>query len=95
MEREATSCVARKSIVFQFVFARSWTSIVSYPSQEAVHGDDLREQMEGRTWLADRANVLIDEIPSAYKDIDEVMAAQADLVEVVAVLRQVLNYKGT
>jgi tRNA-splicing ligase RtcB (3'-phosphate/5'-hydroxy nucleic acid ligase) len=37
---------------------------------------------------------LIDEIPSAYKDIDEVMAAQADLVDVVHTLTQVLNYKG-
>ena len=56
---------------------------------------DLRAQMEGRTWQSDLADRLIDEIPSAYKDIDEVMAAQADLVEVVHTLRQVLNYKGT
>jgi len=56
---------------------------------------DLRAQMQGRAWQSSMADRLIDEIPSAYKDIDEVMAAQRDLVEVVHTLRQVLNYKGT
>ena len=37
---------------------------------------------------------VIDEIPSAYKDIDRVMAAQSDLVEIVATLKQVLCVKG-
>ena len=37
---------------------------------------------------------VIDEIPSAYKDIDAVMAAQSDLVEVVATLRQIVCVKG-
>jgi tRNA-splicing ligase RtcB len=55
---------------------------------------DLREQMGDRTWMADRAERLLDEIPSAYKDIDEVMANQRDLVEVVHTLRQIVNYKG-
>ena len=49
----------------------------------------------GKVWLADRAAALVDEIPSAYKDIDQVMADQADLVEVLHTLHQVLNYKGT
>jgi tRNA-splicing ligase RtcB len=56
---------------------------------------DLVHQMEGRVWLEGRAERLVDEIPSAYKDIDQVMADQADLVEVVHTLHQVLNYKGT
>jgi RNA-splicing ligase RtcB len=56
---------------------------------------DLAQQMQGKVWLADRASALVDEIPSAYKDIDQVMADQADLVEVLHTLRQVLNYKGT
>jgi tRNA-splicing ligase RtcB (3'-phosphate/5'-hydroxy nucleic acid ligase) len=50
--------------------------------------------MEGKVWLADRAEALLDEIPSAYKDIDRVMADQTDLVEVLHTLHQVLNYKG-
>ncbi len=58
-------------------------------------GDDLAAQMAGKVWLADRAASLVDEIPSAYKDIDQVMADQADLVEVLHTLQQVLNYKGT
>jgi tRNA-splicing ligase RtcB len=56
---------------------------------------DLADQMEGKVWLADRARVLVDEIPAAYKDIDQVMADQADLVSVLHTLHQVLNYKGT
>ena len=51
--------------------------------------------MAGKVWLEGRANALLDEIPSAYKDIDQVMADQADLVEVQHTLPQVLNYKGT
>ncbi len=56
---------------------------------------DLASQMAGKTWLSGRAEALLDEIPSAYKDIDQVMADQRDLVEVEHTLQQVLNYKGT
>jgi tRNA-splicing ligase RtcB len=56
---------------------------------------DLATQMAGKVWLSGRADALVDEIPSAYKDIDQVMADQTDLVEVLHTLRQVLNYKGT
>jgi len=56
---------------------------------------DLATQMAGKVWLSGRAESLVDEIPSAYKDIDQVMADQADLVEVLHTLTQVLNYKGT
>ena len=37
---------------------------------------------------------MIDESPSAYKDIDMVMASQTDLVEIVHTLKQVLCVKG-
>jgi RNA-splicing ligase RtcB len=56
---------------------------------------DLATQMAGKVWLAQRADALVDEIPSAYKDVGQVMADQADLVEVRHTLLQVLNYKGT
>ena len=56
---------------------------------------DLAVQMAGKVWQSGRAEALVDEIPSAYKDIDEVMADQADLVEILHTLHQVLNYKGT
>ena len=39
-------------------------------------------------------DAVLDELPSAYKNIDEVMANQADLVEVVHTLKQVLCVKG-
>lgn len=54
----------------------------------------FREQMAGKTWNDDASVALIDEAPSAYKDINQVMRDQADLTEVVHRLTQVLNYKG-
>mgnify|MGYP000156120837 CR=1 FL=1 len=53
---------------------------------------DLRSQTAGVECRKDAG--VIDEIPSAYKDIDTVMAAQAELVEIVATLKQVLCVKG-
>ena len=41
-----------------------------------------------------RAEVLLDEIPSAYKDIDEVMENAKELVKVEHTLKQILNVKG-
>jgi len=38
---------------------------------------------------------LVDEAPSAYRDIREVMRAQRDLTAVVRELRPVLSYKGS
>ncbi len=57
--------------------------------------ESLAAAMGDRTWQSSSATELIDEHPSAYKDVDVVMAAQADLVRVDHRLRQVLNYKGT
>lgn len=54
--------------------------------------DDLSAQTAGVECRKDAG--VIDEIPSAYKDIDEVMANQSDLVEIVAQLKQVMCIKG-
>ncbi len=54
--------------------------------------DDLERQTQGVECRKDKG--VIDEIPSAYKDIDEVMRNQADLVEVVHTLKQMLCVKG-
>ncbi|MEQ1878685.1 MAG: RtcB family protein [Bdellovibrionia bacterium] len=54
--------------------------------------EDLRKQTEGVECRKDHG--VVDEIPSAYKDIDKVMADQTDLVEIVAELKQVLCVKG-
>jgi RNA-splicing ligase RtcB len=83
--------------------AESWTSCSHgagrrhsrTQAKKLFTSDDLARQMEGKVWLEDRARSLVDEIPSAYKDIDQVMADQTDLVEVLHELHQVLNYKGT
>lgn len=54
--------------------------------------DDLARQTQGVACRKDK--MVVDEIPSAYKDIDQVMANQTDLVEVVQVLKQVVCVKG-
>jgi tRNA-splicing ligase RtcB len=41
-----------------------------------------------------RSNMLLDEIPSAYKDIDQVMENAKELVEVKHTLQQFINIKG-
>lgn len=53
---------------------------------------DLEEQTSGIECRKDAG--VIDEIPSAYKNIDVVMKAQEDLVEVVAELHQLICVKG-
>lgn len=54
--------------------------------------DDLAEQTLGVECRKDAG--VIDEIPSAYKDINQVMEDQRDLVEVVAHIKQVICVKG-
>lgn len=53
---------------------------------------DLEQQTQGVDCRKDAA--VIDEIPSAYKDIDTVMANQTDLVEIVHTLKQICCIKG-
>lgn len=52
----------------------------------------LDTAMEDIEWR--HADVFLDEIPQAYKDIDVVMSDAADLVEVRHTLRQIVNVKG-
>ena len=53
---------------------------------------DLVAQTQGIECRKDKG--VVDEIPSAYKDIDVVMQNQSDLVEVVHTLKQVICVKG-
>jgi len=53
---------------------------------------DLDTAMRGIEYR--RSSVLLDEIPSAYKDIDVVMENAKDLVEIQYVLKQFVNVKG-
>jgi tRNA-splicing ligase RtcB len=61
-------------------------------AKRAFTRKDLVAQTEGVECRKDEG--VIDEIPSAYKDIDAVMEAQSDLVEIVATLKQILCVKG-
>lgn len=93
----------RSYIVAGLGNADSWTScshgagrrLSRTAAKKQYTAADLQRKMAGKVWLSDRAAALVDEIPSAYKNIDQVMADQADLVEVRHTLRQILNYKGT
>lgn len=63
-------------------------------ARRAITPEELAAEMKGRTWLANRAESLVDEAPSAYKDIEAVVADQKDLVRVLHRLEQRVNYKG-
>ena len=54
--------------------------------------EDLEKAMEGIEYR--KSDVLIDEIPQAYKDIDETIEYAKDLVKVEHTLRQIINCKG-
>jgi tRNA-splicing ligase RtcB len=53
---------------------------------------DLKRETDGIECRKDAG--VLDEAPSAYKDIRAVMAAQHDLVRIVHTLRQVVCIKG-
>jgi tRNA-splicing ligase RtcB len=61
-------------------------------AQKTYTTRDLVEQTAGVMCRKDKG--VLDEIPSAYKNIDTVMQHQSDLVEVVHTLKQVLCVKG-
>lgn len=54
--------------------------------------EDMDKAMEGIEFR--RSDVLIDEIPAAYKDIDRTIAYAKDLVKVEHTLKQIMNCKG-
>lgn len=54
--------------------------------------EDLEKAMEGIKYR--KSDVLIDEIPQAYKDIDQTIEHAKDLVKVEHTLRQIINCKG-
>lgn len=54
--------------------------------------DDFDQAMKGIAHR--RTEILLDEIPGAYKNIDEVMENAKELVKVEHTLRQILNAKG-
>lgn len=61
-------------------------------AKKRFSADDLAKETHGIECRKDKD--VVDEIPSAYKNIDEVMKNQEDLVEVVEELRQVVCVKG-
>ncbi len=63
-----------------------------HQAQKMFTVDDLIAQTRGVESRKD--NAVVDEIPSAYKDIDAVIQAQSDLIEPVVRLKQILCVKG-
>ena len=75
------SCSHGAGRVMSRTEARKTFSIEDH--EKATEGVECRKDKE-----------VLDETPSAYKDIDAVMAAQEDLVEVVHTLKQIICVKG-
>ena len=63
-------------------------------AKKELSTDTLAEMMEGKAWLSDKRDALLDEHPDSYKDVYQVMRDQADLVRIDVELTQILNYKG-
>lgn len=61
-------------------------------AREMFNMDDMDKAMVGIEFR--KSEVLIDEIPSCYKDIDQVIENSKELVKVEHTLRQILNCKG-
>lgn len=61
-------------------------------AKKRFNQEDLLRQTHGVECRKDKG--VLDEIPSAYKDIDQVMENQSDLVEIVHTLKQVVCVKG-
>jgi tRNA-splicing ligase RtcB len=63
-----------------------------HKAQEQFTKEDMEKAMEGIEFR--NSEVLIDEIPAAYKDIDRVMENAKDLVNIEFTLKQIINCKG-
>lgn len=61
-------------------------------AREAFTMSDLEKSMKGIEYR--KSNVLVDEIPGAYKDIDQVIEYSKELVTVEYILKQIVNCKG-
>jgi tRNA-splicing ligase RtcB len=68
--------------------------MLEYAALTSTDPADLARQMRGVTWNAARAADLVEEAPSAYRNISTVMRAQRALTRVVRRVTPVLNYKG-
>jgi len=63
-----------------------------HKARELFSMDDLAKAMTGIEYR--KSDVLVDEIPGAYKDIDQTIEYAKDLVNVEHTLKQILNCKG-
>jgi len=63
-----------------------------HKARELFNMTNFDKEMEGI--VCRRTDILLDEIPSAYKDIDEVMENAKELVKIEHTLKQILNAKG-
>ena len=63
-------------------------------AHRTIRVEQFRREMRG-IWFDQRyVSKLLDEAPSAYKDITHVMRAQRELTKIIRVLKPVLNYKA-
>jgi tRNA-splicing ligase RtcB len=62
-------------------------------AKRTFNAEDVRQQTEGVECRKDKG--VVDEIPSAYKDIEVVMANQVDLVRPTITLKGILVVKDS
>lgn len=65
-----------------------------YEARRSITVTSLAEQMNGVWFDNRRAERLVDEAPSAYKEISKVMRVQKELTRSIRRLTPVLSYKG-
>ena len=90
--RQAQVAAAEETAARVLEEAKKEAAMVRKEAQRRFTVADLEAQTRGVECRKDAG--VLDELPSAYKDIDAVMASQADLVEVIHTLKQVVCVKG-
>eukprot|EP00930_Biecheleria_cincta_P029236 TRINITY_DN20352_c0_g1_i1.p1 TRINITY_DN20352_c0_g1~~TRINITY_DN20352_c0_g1_i1.p1 ORF type:complete len:2384 (-),score=428.36 TRINITY_DN20352_c0_g1_i1:36-7187(-) len=63
-------------------------------AKKIISAKDLELTMADIVWDRDHSAAIVDEGPSAYKNLEEVMTNQRGLVEIVHKFRPILNMKG-
>ncbi|MEL6196161.1 MAG: RtcB family protein [Myxococcota bacterium] len=64
-------------------------------ARRRIKPQQLKKELDGVWYDHRQAARLVDEAPSAYKDISKVMKAQSSLTKIVRRLRPLLSYKGS
>ena len=65
-----------------------------HAARQSIGVRDFERQLRGIRYDRRRSLALLDEAPTAYKNIESVLRAQKDLVKITRRLKPLLSYKG-